>query len=109
MNCLLQILLISCRNKYLDRDKWDVYFLGYPNTTPKEKFNEIRKYETCNDWTSKRSNDELINTLDSLIKLSKKIENDCNKLNIEFIDTSHELKDKINSINLEKSGEKAKI
>lgn len=30
-------------------------------------------------------------------------------LNIEFIDTSHELKDKINSIDLEKSGEKAKI
>lgn len=96
-------------DKYLDRDKWDVYFLGYPNTTPKEKFNEIRKYETCNDWTRKRSDDELINTLDSLINLSKKIENDCNKLNIEFIDTSHELKNKINSIYLEKSGEKAKI
>ena len=74
--------------KYLDRDKWDIYYIGYPNTTKEEKFNIIRKYETKDDWTYKRSDEVLLETLDNLIDISKKQEKECLELGIEYVDTS---------------------
>lgn len=74
--------------KYLDKDKWDIYFIGYPNITKEEKFSIIRKYETNEDWTYKRSDEELLFVLDNLISISKKIEEECMELGIKFIDTS---------------------
>ena len=63
--------------RYLNADKWDIYYLGYPNTTKEEmnkedKLKEIRKYETEEDWTYKKSNAELLSIFDKLISLSKK-------------------------------------
>ena len=74
--------------KYLDPQKWDIYYLGYPNTTAKEKINEIEKY-TKGGWTSKRSHEELMELFNELILLSKNIQNTCIDNNIEFIDTSN--------------------
>lgn len=72
---------------YLDRDKWDIYYLGYPNISASEKYELIRKYETNEDWTYKRTDDELFNVLCDLINLSVEIEKDCKMLGITFIDT----------------------
>ena len=74
--------------KYLDRDKWDIYYLGYPNTTSKEKEIEIEKY-IKDGWTTKRSKEELLETIDKLISISKDIEEECKSNNIAFIDTSN--------------------
>ena len=77
--------------EYMDLNKWDIYFIGYPNITKEDKFNILRKYDKETDWTRKRTDEELLNTIDKLITLSKQIEQECLELNIPFIDTSKDL------------------
>ena len=77
--------------EYIDLNKWDIYFVGYPNITKEDKFNILRKYDKETDWTKKRTDEELLNTIDKLITLSKQIEQECLELNIPFIDTSKDL------------------
>ena len=74
--------------KYLDPQKWDIYYLGYPTITAEEKISEIEKY-TKGGWTSKRSHQELLEIFNKLIILSKNIQNTCINYSIEFIDTSN--------------------
>ena len=74
--------------KYLNRDKWDIYYLGYSNIIPLDKIKEIEKYSK-GGWTSKRSNDELLKIFDELIKISCDIKEECKKYNINYIDTSN--------------------
>lgn len=82
--------------QYIDLNKWDIIYLGYPNITPQEKYNLLRKYDKQEDWTRKRTNEVLLSTVEELINLSKEIEKQCDEYNITFIDTS---KDLINEIN----------
>ena len=84
--------------EYLDRDKWNIYYLGYPNITVNEKLEIIRKYDTENDWTYRKTDEELENILSNLINLSKEIEEDCKELNIPFIDTSEGIENAIKNI-----------
>ena len=84
--------------KYIDLDKWDVYYVGYPNITKEEKFDIIRKYDDESDWTFKRSDEELLEILENLIELSKEIEEECLKYNIKFIDTSFDIKSSIDEL-----------
>ena len=77
--------------EYIDLNKWDIYYIGYPNITKEDKFNILRKYDKETDWTRKRTDEELLDTLDKLITLSKQIEQECLELNIPFIDTSKDL------------------
>lgn len=77
--------------KYIDRDKWDIYYVGYPNITPQDKYNLLRKYDSSSDWTRKRTDEELLETVTKLVSLSKQIEQECIENNIVFIDTSNDL------------------
>lgn len=77
--------------EYIDLNKWDIYYVGYPNITKEDKFNLLRKYDKDTDWTRKRTDKELLDTLDKLINLSKEIELQCKEYNIPFIDTSNDL------------------
>ncbi len=81
--------------RYIDRKKWDIYYIGYPNINEKEKLDIIRKYDTNYDWTYKRNDNELLDILRQLIDLSKKIQMQCDKNNIQFIDTSYNFYDNI--------------
>lgn len=81
--------------KYLDRDNWDIYFVGYPNANKKDKFDIIRKYDNESDWTSRKRDKELLEIIDKLIDISKKIEEECKMYDIHFIDTSENLFDVI--------------
>ena len=74
--------------KYLDPSKWDIYYIGYGNTTPEEKLNDIKRYN-CGGWIKKHSDDELLNIFSKLIELSKEIESECKKYNIKYLDTSN--------------------
>lgn len=74
--------------QYIDKEKWEVYFLGYPNISVEEKFEELRKY-VHGGWPAKKSDEELKDTLKELIKISKEIERQCRKHNINFIDASN--------------------
>lgn len=84
--------------KYLNKDKWDVYYVGYPSITKEEKIKIIRKFEEDTDWTFKRDDEELLKILEELIILSNEIEKDCNELNIKFIDTSNDFNKIIDEI-----------
>ena len=76
---------------YLDKDKWNIYFVGYPNVSKFTKFSSIRKYDDHTDWTSRRSDEELLSIIEKLISISKKIQEQCEELNIPFIDTSNDI------------------
>ena len=85
-------------NKYLDRNKWDIYYLGYPNIDKESKLQDIRKYETKDDWTYNKSDIELLDIFDKLILLSKKEKEMCDKLNINYIVVSKNVVEIINEI-----------
>lgn len=85
-------------SEYLDRDKWDIYFLGYPSVTAEEKLQIIRKYETENDWTYKRTDEEMLIILHKLIDISREIKSECERLDITFIDTGKDLNTVINEL-----------
>ncbi|MBQ2640046.1 MAG: hypothetical protein IJF92_04755 [Bacilli bacterium] len=74
---------------YLDPNKWDIYYLGYPNIIAKEKLEEVRKYAN-EGWIKNKSDEELLDIFTQLISISKSIRKDCHKNNIKFIDTSRE-------------------
>lgn len=61
---------------------------GYPNIEAKELVKKWRKYDTDLDWTKKKSDESLIKFAEQEIKKSKLLEEECNKHNIKFIDTS---------------------
>ena len=74
--------------RYLNPEKWDIYYLGYPNITSDKKIEEIKKY-TKGGWINKKSQDELVEIFDKLITISKRIRETCVENNITFIDTSN--------------------
>lgn len=73
---------------YIDLNKWDIYFIGYPDTTVDKKFIEIRKY-IHNGWPADKTDDELKIIIKELINISKEIEKQCIIHNIKFINTSN--------------------
>lgn len=82
---------------YLDRDKWDIYFVGYPNVSKFTKFSTIRKYDNESDWTYRRTDEELLTIVEKLISISKEIEEQCQELGLTFVDTSSDMMEVINS------------
>lgn len=74
--------------KFLNKDKWDIYFLGYPNVTAEDKLEELNRFHK-NGWTIKRTHEENIEILNKLIEISKEIEKQCNELGVKYIDTSN--------------------
>ena len=84
--------------KYINRDKWDIIYVGYPNVSAQDKFNLIRKLEHEFSWTHRRSDEELFPMIEQLIENSKEIERQCKELNIRFIDTSGDINEILNNI-----------
>lgn len=84
--------------KYINRDKWDIVYVGYPNVSAQDKFNLIRKLEHDFSWTHRRSDEELFPMIEQLIENSKEIERQCKELNIRFIDTSGDINEILNNI-----------
>lgn len=85
--------------KFINTDKCDIFFVGYPNISPQEKLKEMRTFD-------KREENRILTDSELLENLKKKIdesiymERECKKYNLPFINTSYE-RDKVinNSIN----------
>ena len=73
----------------IDTSNTIVIFLGYPNISYKENFNNIRKYDKDNYWTSKVSDEELKKWCIDNVNFSKYLEHECYLRGIKFFDTSH--------------------
>lgn len=84
--------------KYLNKEKWDIYFVGYPNIKPKTKLDIIRKSDSDTSWTRNYSDKEMLELVNGLIEISKKIEKECQEYNIRFIDTSKNFNETINAV-----------
>lgn len=67
-----------------------ILFLGYPNISTKEKFEQLREYETECDWTYGQTDEHMLNHTQDNIELSKKWERECAELGLQFIDTSRD-------------------
>lgn len=72
----------------MDRNLCDIYFLGYPNISVEEKFQQIRKFDTEFDWTSKSTDDVVLEHLTKYIEISKWLEKECKKYDLPFVDVS---------------------
>ena len=75
--------------KYFKEDDTVIIFLGYPKLTPEEAFKNYRKYEKSTDWTTKRTDKELLEFAKVWTNNSKIFEKDCQKYKIRYIDTSY--------------------
>lgn len=84
--------------KYLDKEKWDIYFVGYSNIEPKIKFDIIRKFDSDTSWTRNFNDEDMLELVNALIEVSKKIEKECKEYNICFIDTSKNFDETINAM-----------
>lgn len=78
-----------------------IIFLGKPNISPQDFFDEIRKYEKSLEtggWTKSLNNETLFSWCTDWIKKAKKQQEYCKENNIEFFDTSFNQKEVINNI-----------
>lgn len=75
-------------NDLFNRNNTILLFLGTPNQTPEEYFNDIKKYQTKKDWTFDRSDEHLLEHSRHWIEKSKEYQSECKKLKIWFVDTS---------------------
>lgn len=70
------------------KDNTILLFIGTPNQTVEDHFNEIKKYQTQKDWSYGRSDERIMEHCKYWIPKSKEYERECRKLNIWYVDTS---------------------
>lgn len=71
-----------------DKDNTILLFIGTPNQTIEEHFNEIRKYQTPKDWTYDRSDENILKHSNYWIPKAQEHQKECNELDIWYVDTS---------------------
>lgn len=74
-----------------------VIVFGYPKLTYDQAFNNIRKYDTKEDWSYYEKDWKIRNLSISSVEDSKRLEKQCKKANIKFIDTSYDREDVLSS------------
>lgn len=84
--------------KYIDREKWDIVFLGYSNTTAEAKIKIILEKDDEKDWSRKKTYDELYFRINALVGISKTIQEECEKFGLTFVDTSNDFDKQIEKI-----------
>ena len=79
-------------------DKFKIVVLGYPKLSPKEVLSNVRKYEGKFDYTKAMSDDELLSVVSRHVEYSKKFEEECKNLGLQFYDTSYNRNDVLSHI-----------
>lgn len=74
---------------YFDLSNFIVYYFVNSKFTVEEIFNNCRSYDDENQWTSKRTDENLLNHIKKAKKFEKQIIEQCKKYNIKYIETSH--------------------
>lgn len=91
---------ISVENavKYFKNNDSIIIFLGYESINEKEALKNYRIYEEPNDWTTKRTDKELLLHARNWISNSKTFKEDCVKFNIKYVDTSFNRNDVLSDL-----------
>lgn len=74
---------------HLDMEKYIIICMAYPNMLANDKFNEMIKYDTENDWTNKLSLEKKQELCNQYVLDSKKIKETAERLGLKFIDSSN--------------------
>lgn len=82
-----------------------VYYFVNPSLTVEEIFNNCRYYDDENQWTSKRTNENLLNHIKKAKEFENQIIEQCKKYNMKYIDTSYNRESIFNELLNEIKGE----
>lgn len=74
--------------KYFDLNNMIIYYFVTEKLSPKQILENCRKFDSKEEWTTRRTDEELLNHFEFYKDVEKKIINDCKKYNIKCIDTS---------------------
>lgn len=74
---------------YFDLSNTIVYYFVNSSLTVEEIFDNCRHYDDKNQWTSKRTNENLLNHIKKAKIFENKIIEQCTKYNMKYIDTSY--------------------
>ena len=74
--------------KYFDLNNMIIYYFVTEKLSPKQILENCRKFDSKEEWTTRRTDEELLNHFEFYKDIEKKIINDCKKYNIKCIDTS---------------------
>lgn len=73
--------------EFINKERCDIYFVGYPEVEPKKRLEEMRMYDKRNENII-LTDDELLAVCKKKIDESKYIKEECEKYGLPFIDTS---------------------
>lgn len=82
----------------IDRNKTLILFLGYSKNSLEEQVKLIREHDQDYYWSSKLSDQQLVEMIKKNIEFSKYLESECLKYDIPYFDTSLDRENKINEI-----------
>ncbi len=102
----LEVLPLDFFKESISEDESIVIYMGYPNITPEEKMEQVRKFDTRFDWTRNLADEELLEILKRNIEISKSLQQEANNNGCSFIDTSFNREEIINQTieQIEQSG-----
>lgn len=75
-------------SKYFDLKDMIVYYFVTEKLSPEQILENCRKFDSKEEWTTRRSDEELLSHFKFYKDIEKKIINDCKMYNIKCIDTS---------------------
>lgn len=75
-------------HKYFDLKNMLVYYFVTEKLSPEQILENCRKFDSDEEWTTRRTDEELLKHFKFYKKIEKIIINDCKKYNIKCIDTS---------------------
>lgn len=78
--------------KYFDLNNMIVYYFVTEKLSSEQILENCRKFDSKEEWTTRRSNEELLKHFKFYKDIEKKIISDCKKYNIKCIDTSENRK-----------------
>lgn len=84
--------------KYFDLKDMIVYYFVTEKLSPEQILENCREFDSKEEWTTRRSNEELLKHFKFYKDIEKKIIKDCKKYNIKCIDTSENRKIILNQL-----------
>ena len=84
--------------KYFDLKNTIVYYFVTEKLSPNQILENCRKHDLSEEWTTRRTDEELLNHFKFYKKIENKIIADCKKYNIKCIDTSENRKIILNEL-----------
>lgn len=77
--------------KYFNLENTKVYYFVHPELSTEEIVKRCRKYDNNNEWTTRRSDEQLIKHMNFYKEIEKQIIEQCKKYGFKCVDTSNNM------------------